>query len=720
VATKRWALFLLTAAPLAVLAACGGSTANVHNPPPPPPPNVTLTVQTSASSISVGGTVSLTATIQGPSGIVSDGVVWTLTCQNGSGSVCGTLSSPSSQSGAAITFTAPSTLSTNSMVTEIVAYAEGDQSVNQVSPITITTFNSSLQAGTYVLQARGVDANNNPYQIAGALVLDGQGNITNGEQTANYLASGSLSDSSLTGTYFLGNDGRGMITVNTNDTNIGGNGIETFAFVFLNNSSQNPQALISQIDLGNAATFASAVGTLDLQQTGVVAPSGSYAFVMSGLDVVDSVPIAFGGVLNIPSGQTTIAGVTDEIVGEKLKLSDGAFATGSQLSSSPDTLGKVTLTLIGLLDGVHPKAVTALFAGYIVDPTHIKLIETDTAAGGTVTPLALTGGIAIGQTAGSYGNYSNASFDGPYVFGITGVDLSPNNTPTYTPTTWTAASLFTADGNGCQADSCNGYTDTFLLDNCVQSTCKTGGIQGAQISAAFTGTYAVDSASSSCGATSGTVVPGTGRACVIPSSFTPAPSPAYSPEYYFYLTNPTGTGDALVLGFGNTGPGPNSHYPSIGTGIAYPQSNTAPAFSGDYGLKFTQVNFSGETDGSGQIIVNPTPTAVPPNCQTPVQVCGLADASEGDGQGNSFLGTFTSPSTAPFSGTLYANPNPPQNVPTNVFPLPPSAPMTVNYYFIDPTHGFFIETDLVNPSPGSGQLSFGSYAARTPLCQGCP
>ncbi len=118
--------------------------------------------------------------------------------------------------------------------------------------------------------------------------------------------------------------------------------------------------------------------------------------------------------------------------------------------------------------------------------------------------------------------------------------------------------------------------------------------------------------------------------------------------------------------------------------------------------------------------MNPTPTAVPPNCQTPVQVCGLADASEGDGQGNSFLGTFTSPSTAPFSGTLYANPNPPQNVPTNVFPLPPSAPMTVNYYFIDPTHGFFIETDLVNPSPGSGQVSFGSYAARTPLCQGCP
>ena len=213
-----------------------------------------------------------------------------------------------------------------------------------------------MQAGTYVLQAHGVDANNNPYQIAGALVLDGQGNITNGEQTANYLASGSLSDTNLTGTYFLGNDGRGLITLNTNDTNIGSNGIETFAFVFLNpqGSPQNPQALVTQVDLGSAATGASAVGTLDLQGTSVAAPSGSYAFVVKGTNVVESAPFALGGVLNIPSGQTAISGVTDEIIGEHLKLSDATFLTGSQLSSSPDSLGKVTFNLVGLLDESSP------------------------------------------------------------------------------------------------------------------------------------------------------------------------------------------------------------------------------------------------------------------------------------------------------------------------------------------------------------------------------
>jgi len=712
VATNRWILFLVVAAMLTLLAGCG-STANVQNPPPPPPPQVTVTVQTSASSIPVSGTVTLTATITGPANIVSDGIAWKYSCQDGTGSACGTLSSPSSQSGASITFTAPSTLSSNSMVTEIVAYAEGSQSSNYVAPITISTFDSSLQAGIYVLQAQGVDSSGNPYQIAAALQLDGQGNIKNGEQTANYLATGSLTDTNLTGTYFLGNDGRGLITLNTNDTNIGGNGIETFAFVFLNpqGSPQNPRALVSQVDIGNAATGASAVGTLDLQETSVVAPSGSYAFVVKGTNKVEIAlpPFALGGVLNIASGQTAISGVIDEVIGEHLKLSDATFLTGSQLSSSPDALGKATFNLVGLLDGIHPTPVTAVFAGYIIDASHIDLIETDTAAGGTVTPLALTGGLALGQTTGSYGNFNNASFSGPYVFGVTGVDLSPVNS-SYLPATWTTANLFTADGNGCQNDSCNGYTDTFLQQNCVQSTCEKGAIPGAQISAQFTATYTVDSSTSSCGATSGTVVAGTGRACLTPSSFTPAPDPSYEPELFVYLTSPSGAGEALVLGMGDVGSQPNLHYPSIGTGIAYPQSTMTPAFSGDYGLSFTQQNGT-ENDGTGQMNADSTGQTL----------SGFADSSTSSGlpslPDQQFGGSFNSPSAnAPFAGTL-GNVNQSSaftvaNTTTNEF--------SVDYYFIDPSHGFFIETDLVNPSPGSAQVSFGYYAARNPVCTGCP
>jgi hypothetical protein len=41
-------------------------------------------------------------------------------------------------------------------------------------------------------------------------------------------------------------------------------------------------------------------------------------------------------------------------------------------------------------------------------------------------------------------------------------------------------------------------------------------------------------------------------------------------------------------------------------------------------------------------------------------------------------------------------------------------------YIVDPGHVFFVETDLVNSTLPSGQVSFGYYAARTPLCASCP
>jgi hypothetical protein len=47
----------------------------------------------------------------------------------------------------------------------------------------------------------------------------------------------------------------------------------------------------------------------------------------------------------------------------------------------------------------------------------------------------------------------------------------------------------------------------------------------------------------------------------------------------------------------------------------------------------------------------------------------------------------------------------------------------INYYPVDQDHGFWIETDLVTGiegNTGSGQVSFGYYTVRTPLCSSCP
>jgi len=672
VATNRWIELPLTAFVIAILAGCGGSTANVQNPPPPPPSKVSIIFQPQpGGSVAVGFSENVTAVVSNDPN--NYGVDWSLTCQNPPN--CGSLTvngNPASHtaSGAPITYTAPFSLSANSTVVEIVALATADHTQNVVAPVTITTFNSSFPAGTYILQAQGVDSSLSPYQFAAALVLDGNGNITSGEQTANYASSGSLSDANLTGSYFLGSDGRGTITINTNDSNIG---LETFAFVYLSTS----QALISQMDLGDAATGASAIGTMD-RQTSTAAPTDGYAFVVSGTDVVKALPVVFGGILNIDS-PNTISGngsVTDEILGKKVN----ATALGlSGTLTAPDQFGAFTLNLSAPF-GSGNKSIPLQFTGYIVDTTHIYLIETDTVASND-SPFGATAGPAIGQGTATGTLATNASFSGTYVFGIPGTDLSNANV---VPNTLTAVGLFTADGTG---NLNQGFTDTFLDLNTVQGSPN----GGSRISAPFTGTYSVDST-------------GTGRATSTSITFNPEPKFGYLPAFFFYLT---GNGNPpLVLEAGD------NHYPSLGAGISYAQSTASAAFSGTYGFRFTQEQFGfSENDGTAELNANPNGTP---------QVSGLADANLGGGasQDNGFLGAFNSPgSNAPFLGTLYADPNAAFNA---VFPLPPSPPMTVNYYYIDQGHGFWVETDLVDPTSPSGQVSLGYYAARTPVCDGCP
>jgi hypothetical protein len=449
-------------------------------------------------------------------------------------------------------------------------------------------------------------------------------------------------------------------------------------------------------------------------QASTSAPTGSYAFVVNGIDVLDNfVPLAFGGVLDIPSNGTAISGVTDEIIAGILKVSDGTFATGSAVSA-PDSLGQVTFTLVGLLGANHPKALTVTLAGYIVDATHIKLIETDTSAS-SLAAFGTTGGLAIAQAAGSYGNFTNESFSGMYVMGITGTDLSPINSG-YVPSTWTAADLLTADGSG---DLTGGFTDTYLQQNCVQETCTKGQfIQGAQISSSLTGTYSVDAG-------------GTGRTTLNGFNFiSEPPNPSYSPTLFLYLTGNGSQGPAaLVLAAGDLTSNPKLHYPSIGTGVAYVQSASTPDFSGDYGFRFTQVNSSAENDGTAQL--NVSSSATPP-------LTGIGDSTTAEPPPNDptvsdhlFTGAFSSAlSNGVLPGTLAnynflgsGNDGLVFTVGNNNVINDSGNLFDVNYYSVNQDFGFWIETDLVTGiegNTGSGQVSFGYYTVRTPLCSSCP
>jgi len=682
VATRRWILFLLSAAMTAVLAGCGSNTFNVQNPPPPPPPNITVAYQPApAASILINAVTPLTAVVSHDSS--NSGVDWSLTCSNVGN--CGSLSSLHTDSGSPTTYTPPASLPGNNQRIDIVAFATADHTKNVLAPINITGFGNNLM-GTYVLQAQGVDANGGPnYQFAGVITLDGNGGITSGEQTINFFdtilgAFVSTTDLITGGSYFLGADGRGTITLNTGDNDIGGNGVETFTMVFLNSS----QALIAQGDLFDnqnppvciACTGVTASGTMDLQ-TGTAAPTGSYAFVVSGSDLNTGSPTAIGGILNLDLLSTGKGSVADQYLsGVPLPTTNNKKLTGSL--SSPDAFGAVTLNLDVPL---FPSTTAFTFTGYIVDSSHIKLIESDNTSG---AGLGSTAGLAISQGAAT-GTFTNASFQGTYVFGVLGADLSNGNT---IPATVNSVGLFSPDGNGVVT---NGFSDTFLQQNTAQPP----NFSGAQISATFAGTY---------------IVATNGRVGVTFNHFNPQPNPRISAiRSFFYLTG-DGTGPALVLAAGDNAVTPN--YPFLGAGIAYPQS-TSLTFAGDYGSSFTQGSFGSESDSTSWMTADAA-------AQT---LTGVADVSA------PFFVTlnapfFGSPPTStdclagtPISGCfaeLLENGTPAIPGASSPF-ISHNQPFPADFYTVDQDHGFFVETDLADLNSPSGVVSFGYYARRSPL-----
>ncbi len=665
-APRRWIRLVLMASVIAALAGCNsGSTSNPRNPPPPPPTGVSIAFPTSSpppSSVQIGTTGTITVDVSNDANV--EGVGWNLTCQSGN---CGTLTpaqscpaggctAGSSSYSVSTTYTPPTAMTGNSEIVNVVGFAIADPTKNVLASITVTALGNDL-SGTYVLEAQGIE-DSLPYQLAGVIVLDGNGNITGGEQTVNLLNQNTGAFEShfdvippgSGSTYFLGPDGRGTITIN-----LPGDAAvvqETFSFAFLSDS----HALIAQTPAPatGAINVPSASGTMDMQSSTIASPSAGYAFVVNGSDFGSGEPTSIGGILNINS-PNTISGA-GSVIDQNLAglLTQNKKPSGTV--SGPDSFGTVSFSLSV---PSFTSTTNFTFQGYVVDATHIKLIESDNGGFGAVSGLALGQGSATGTFT------DDSAFSGTYVFGVLGVD--PAN-PSLLPATLTSAGVVSPDGAG---DLTNGFTDTVFQS----LTSVTTGLP-VQVSGTFGGTYTVQPT-------------GPGRIRAILNGFT-SPNRTFAPQYIFYLA---GNGNpALVLAAGNSG---GTNYPFIAAGIAYPQSASL-TFSGDYGLNYVQENGSTEFDGTGQMAV------------TSPAFSGFADSGFNVDQGFSgnfgsqscsttvvgcFSGSFNTGSSSAFQGS--------NSIVSNVT-------FTADFYMIDQTQGFFVENDLAQQA--SAQVSFGYFA----------
>lgn len=361
-------------------------------------------------------------------------------------------------SGATVTFAAPSSgascaLSSTSATTDSSGNASVTCTANSTAgaySVTASTSgatssasfsltnNAAVASSNYVFYVSGQETLNggtsfpNFYAIAGAVTIDSNGNILGGEQDYNDGFGITATDQIQAASSALGVDattGVGTLTITTTDTNVGVNGVETFAVQFVNAN----HALISQFDAS-----ATSSGSFDLQ-TVTTPASGNYAFSIAGVD--DNLPqssygsFAVGGVVNVSSSAMSgIYDINDANTGADL---GGNPFTGATVNST-DQYGR------GTVSGLPFLATTTNLVFYVVGPATgsqaLRLIAMDASD------------VAVGSAYGQ----GTATFDDTSL--TTGVfGLSGQNTSDYA-----ALGMFSTDSSGTIASGTADDNELFV------------------------------------------------------------------------------------------------------------------------------------------------------------------------------------------------------------------------------------------------------------------
>ena len=527
------------------------------------------------ASLEVNAAVTLNAMITNDTS-ANPQVKWTVTCGD---TDCGSFSPTTTGSEAQTTYTAPGAIPPGNVV-KLTATSVTDPTKSASATITITAQAPTLANGTYVFQLSG-PAGFNASFVTGVLIAK-NGAITGGEQDIAEYTQDSDDDtysvtifSSITGgSYATTADGNLQITYNSDYGTYTLNGV----------LASSSQGFVAQLygSLGS--------GTLDLQ-TSTAAPSGGYAVSLYGGDQFSS-PAWIGGIVNVDSagGISGAGSILDVIDPNAGSVYSGAQSLGAGTVSAPDPFGRVQIQLNPATSSSLP---ILYLTGYIVDSTHIRLVETGDNSGSNSFQGVL-GGLALGQGTNT-GQFTDSSFAGSsYVFGATGED---------TYGTLEVAGVITANTGGTLTGTLN-WNDLSR--------------QGTQAPLTFTGTYTVDP---------------TGRVTL--TSLTDGSTFNYSLHLYL-----TGNGNGLLL---------SSDTADSFAGQAFQRqagSFSAASLSGSYGLN------AGQADPGSEFGTSPVVGTVSATAENETgTLSGFADSGNGAAD-FALSGSFTPNVDGIFTGTL--------------------------------------------------------------------
>jgi hypothetical protein len=333
------------------------------------------------------------------------------------------------------------------------------------------TGNNGVLNGQYAFLLKGGGANVGYQTYIGSFTADGNGNITGGFGDIN-RSTLVLTDLTLTGSYSVGPDNRGCLTL-TNSS-----GITTTLRVALGTIS-GATATQGTITGSGDTTGVSARTTGVIKQQNLTSLTsatfnGTYAFGRSGVDSSGH-PFSAAGLIT-PNGAGTITSTSfDFDDGGTTGTLSGGSGSYSLATNAPGGRGTAQITI---------NSVTSNYAFYVVSPSDVFVLSTD--------PTDVNHPIISGENLLQTGTFSTSVLNGGgYVFYAGGVDPSNGGSDTVL-----AQSQFTTSGNATVTvdENTNGISQAEASGAAVFSVASSGRVTatGAVLGYSFV-TYMVDS-----------------------------------------------------------------------------------------------------------------------------------------------------------------------------------------------------------------------------------
>ena len=225
--------------------------------------------------------------------------------------------------------------------------------------------NNAELNGNYAFTFTGISGNGAVSSVFGAVgrfTADGAGNLTNGELDTNGVGGGAVAQS-FTGTYAIGADNRGVMTLN-----IGG-GSAKLAFAMLANGN----AQFIEFDAGGGSgTIGS--GTMEKADTTAYSTAritGDYAFGAAGLDNVNNRAAIEGRLTSNGTGTFTNAAGDVNAYGTDYSM----IFTAANYAVTNTATGRGTMQLAFTFGGTPD---TLNFVFYVVNSGKLFVMESDT------------------------------------------------------------------------------------------------------------------------------------------------------------------------------------------------------------------------------------------------------------------------------------------------------------------------------------------------------